>query len=333
LLLSAEIISQPVMPMLAKPGKLPVNPEDYGFEVKWDGLRAIAYVTHGQVVLYSRNLKDITSQYPEMAKLSEAVGESSVTLDGELVAMGQDGLPSFSALQHRMGLRDALTIKKTAAQIPVTYMIFDLLSLNGVSLLSRPYSERQTKLQELQLNAAAWQTPVYYPGEGALLEKASKDLGLEGIVAKRLDSSYEAGKRSGAWLKIKHQHRQELLIAGWIPGNGARSGRIGAILTGYYDVTPAEADKRGYPPKLIFAGKVGTGFSDSSLAQLAELFQTLTRPGSPFHSDLPYKQAIFLEPRLVGEFEFTEWTDEQRLRHPSFKGLRTDKNPTEVIRE
>jgi len=322
-----------LLPMLAVPGKLPDNYGDYGFEIKWDGLRAIAYITAGRITLQSRNLKDITPQYPELEALGAALGKRRLVLDGEIVALGQDGRPSFSSLQHRMGRKSVSAINKLTETIPVNYMIFDILYLDGDSLQERPYSDRRACLQNLALEGASWRTPLYRAGEGPAMVDASKEIGLEGVVAKQLDSCYEAGKRSGAWIKIKNQARQELVIAGWIPGSGRRAGQIGAILTGYYDVTADEAAIRGNPQRLFFAGKVGTGFSDLVLVHLKETFAALRRPTSPFAQAPPYKDAVYIEPSLVGEFEFTEWTPHQTLRHPSFKGLRTDKEPTAVIRE
>ncbi|MDR3563994.1 MAG: non-homologous end-joining DNA ligase [Negativicutes bacterium] len=320
-------------PMLAKAGPLPEDYSNYGFEIKWDGLRAIAYIEAGGISLASRNLKNITSQYPELAALGKTLGRHSVILDGEIVALDQAGQPSFSSLQHRMGLRSATTIAAMTATIPVHYMIFDILFLEGHSLQSLPYTERRAMLEALALNGSWWQTPPYRAGQGPDMVAASRDLGLEGVVAKRLTSLYEAGRRSGAWIKIKNQQRQELVIAGWVPGRGRRSGQIGAILTGYYDVTPEQAVARNHPQRLLFAGKVGTGFSDAMLHRLKAAFEDRRRTECPFSQQPPDKNALFIEPDLVGEFEFTEWTQDHTLRHPSFKGLRHDKEATSVIRE
>jgi bifunctional non-homologous end joining protein LigD len=333
IVLKEDILLKKLMPMLAKPGKMPRNHNDYGFEVKWDGIRALAYITDHYTVFLSRNLKDISRQYPELSALNRTVDKKAVILDGEIVALGDDGKPSFACLQHRMGLVAEKTISRMTESTPVTYMIFDILYYNTRSLEPLPYTERRQLLESLSLNGDAWQTPAYYEGTGPTLLKASKDLGLEGIVAKRLDSSYEQGKRTGAWIKIKNQARQELVIAGWVPGSGKRSGRVGSILTGYYDVNPEEAILRGYPQRLIYAGKVGTGFSDSFLDWLQGVFTKLRRPVSPFSEPIPMKDAIFVEPRLVGKFEFTEWTRQHTLRHPSFKGMHADKEATQVVRE
>ncbi len=223
------------MPMLARPGAMPENDGDYGFEMKWDGIRAILYIDHGRARLVSRNLNDITGQYPEVLPLAEAPGASQLVLDGEIVALGEDGRPSFGRLQNRMGVASDQAVRQLMATTPVTYMIFDVLYRDGVSLMDEPYTRRREALAGLQLSGKAWQTPDYAAGNGPAVQGISRRLGLEGVVAKRLDSHYQPGKRTGAWLKIKNQLRQELVIGGWVPGSGARSGRIGALLVGYYE--------------------------------------------------------------------------------------------------
>ncbi|WP_425057833.1 Multifunctional non-homologous end joining DNA repair protein LigD [Sporomusa carbonis] len=323
-----------IKPMLAKPGQLPSQGE-YSFEIKWDGIRAICYIENNKLKIISRNLKDITGQYPELAMLAEAVSPNhqELILDGEIVAFDQAGLPSFSQLQHRMGLTGEKIIAKKMQEIPAHYIIFDILSLDRRKLLDKTYIERRTILESLGLNGPNWQTPGYKTGDGLAILTASRKLGLEGIIAKRLDSSYQAGKRTGAWLKIKNQHRQELVIGGWVPGQGVRQGQIGALLVGCYDVTPEAAAARGIPQRLLYAGKVGTGFTHSTLAKLAELLHPLSQNTNPFSQNPAVKHVQYVKPKLVGEFEFTEWTPNHTLRHPSFKGLRDDKDPRQIIRE
>ncbi|QDR81134.1 non-homologous end-joining DNA ligase [Sporomusa termitida] len=324
-----------IKPMLAKPGLLPDEQDKCSFEIKWDGIRALFYLEQNNYKLLSRNLKDITGQYPELHTLAKEAGSSytDLILDGEIVAFDSSGLPSFSRLQHRMGLTQAQTIREMMAKVPAHYMIFDILLLNGHSLLHKTYSERRALLESLRLDGAHWQTPGYKTGDGREILAASRKLGLEGIIAKRLDSSYQPGKRSGAWLKIKNQHRQELLICGWVPGQGTRAGTIGALLIGYYDVLPQIAAARGVPQQLLYAGKAGTGFTLDFLAILSQRLELIKRQTNPFAQDPAVKNAHFVEPVLIGEFEFTEWTPNHTLRHPSFKGLREDKDPRQVIRE
>lgn len=308
-------------PMLAKPSLLPNEESQYGFEIKWDGIRALIYIQNSAVAIRSRNNKDITSQYPELTAIGSSLPSGNFILDGEIIAFGSDQKPSFSQLQHRMGLASPKRIAVVSKTIPVTYVLFDILVGAGQSLLHLPYTQRRTKLEALQLGGAHWQTPAWSPNGSELLA-ASRQLRLEGIMAKRLDSFYVPGKRTGDWLKIKNQQRQELVIAGWTPGEGARQGMIGSLLVGYYD--------QGH---LHYAGAVGTGFSTKTLCKLQSLLAPLQQLANPFTTLPPHNKAHFVAPKLVGEFEFTEWTPNGTLRHPSFKGLRHDKNPLEITRE
>ncbi|WP_094607265.1 Multifunctional non-homologous end joining DNA repair protein LigD [Sporomusa silvacetica DSM 10669] len=324
-----------IKPMLAKTGPLPSAQTEYSFEIKWDGIRVLFYLEKNSFTLMSRNLKDITPQYPELAALAKVVANdhTELILDGEIVAFDTDGRPSFSLLQHRLGLKKAMVMAEMLTRVPANYIIFDILSLDHSPLLEKSYTQRRAILENLTLSGPHWQTPSYKTGDGKTILAASRKLGLEGIIAKRLDSPYQAGKRTGAWIKIKNQRRQELVIGGWIPGQGARQGQIGALLLGYYDSTPQSVEACGIPQHLLYAGKVGTGFTEATLAVLAKLLAPLRRETNPFSHQPTTKNARFVEPLLVGEFEFTEWTPNHTLRHPSFKGLRDDKDPRQVIRE
>lgn len=322
-----------IKPMLAKSSGLPTDDKPYSFEIKWDGIRAILYYTTEQLIITSRNLKDVTSQYPELQQLAEMLIGQQVILDGEIIAFNKKGQPSFTLLQQRMGLNSPITIKNKMLEIPVTYIIFDILYFNQQSLLDHPYLERRRILEKLNLSGTNWQTPAYQQGSGKEILTAVSALELEGIVAKRLTSSYTPGKRSEDWLKIKNQHRQELVIGGWLPGKGQRSGGIGSLLLGYYDITSQQAKKENKQQHFLYAGKVGTGFTRDVLHKLLTLLTPLHRSTSPFIINNFPKETIFVEPQLVGEFEFTEWTPNHTLRHPSFKGLRNDKYAHDVIQE
>jgi len=319
-----EPMPERLEPMQAKLSKgLPRDQQGYGFEFKWDGIRALAYISGGRLRLSSRSLEDITNRYPELRELGGTVGARELILDGEIIAVAEGGRPSFERLQGRMGLTSEADIRRKMKEIPVGYVIFDLLYLDGHATLEVPYADRRRLLEELKLKGRYWQTPPYTPGEGTTTLEASKQLGLEGVMAKRLDSGYQPGRRSDAWLKIKNHQGQELVIGGWLPGEGGRSGRIGALLIGYYQ-----------DGKLVYAGKVGTGFTERMLDRLQALLAPLRRATSPFEGGVaPPRKAIFTEPRLVGEFEFSEWTASGQLRQPSFKGLREDKDPRSVVRE
>jgi bifunctional non-homologous end joining protein LigD len=319
-----EAMPERLEPMQAKLAReVPRDAERYGFEFKWDGIRAVAFCSGGRVRLQSRSLEDVTARYPELRRMGEAIGSRELVLDGEVIAIGKDGRPSFELLQARMGLTAEGDIRRRMKEVPVGYVIFDLLYQDGRSTMDLPYADRRRLLEALKLKGPFWQTPPSTSGDGDGTLAASRDLALEGIMAKRLDSAYLPGRRSDAWLKIKNHQGQELVIGGWLPGEGSRTGRIGALLVGYH-----EGDR------LVYAGKVGTGFSQAVLERLQALLKPLRRDLSPFQGGLtPPRPSIFTEPALVGEFEFTEWTRSGQLRHPSFKGLREDKDPRAVVRE
>jgi bifunctional non-homologous end joining protein LigD len=318
-----EPMPQRLVPMLARAATVPEDDERWAHEIKWDGVRAIAYSRPGELHLESRNLNDITDRYPELGRLVRALSSHSAILDGEIVAFDADGRPSFAALQQRMQLGSQAQVKRQAKGTPVTYMIFDLLWLDGHSLMGLPYAERRERLAALGLNGERWQTPEHVVGHGAALLKASAEQRLEGIVAKRLDSAYQPGVRSRDWVKVKSVARQELVVGGWMPGKGKRTKRIGALLLGVYE-----------DGGLRYVGRVGSGFSESELDRLERLLEPLRASTSPFTAgEKPPRGVVFVEPRLVAEIEFTEWTNGGSVRHPVYKGLRDDKPPEQVVRE
>jgi bifunctional non-homologous end joining protein LigD len=318
---------KPLKPMLATLStRLPRDEEAWAYEIKWDGVRAIAYSEGGHLRLESRNLREITSHYPELRALGPELGSTDAILDGEIVAFDDEGRPSFERLQSRMHLASESQIRRRMADTPVTYLIFDLLYLDGRSFVDLPYAERRKRLEALQLEGPSWQTPSHHRGEGKALLHLTEERGLEGLVAKRLDSRYLPGRRSRAWLKVKNIRSQELVIGGWLPGQGRRAGTIGAILVGYY-----EEDDGGR--QLRYAGRVGSGFTEAELRRLAGMLEPLETRQSPFEGRQPPKQSVFVEPRLVAEIAFREWTAARTLRAPVYKGLRTDKDPAEVILE
>lgn len=309
-----------VVPMLAKLASLPASDEGWAVEVKWDGVRALAYCRPGRLELQTRNLNTVTAQYPEVRRLSRQLGSLDAVLDGELVAFDEEGRPSFERLQQRIHQTAESVVRRRMASHPVTYVIFDLLYLDGVSLLAQPYSARRRLLEQLDLDGESWQTPAYAVGHARELLAASAERRLEGIVLKRLDSSYAPGKRNGAWLKVKNLGRQEFVIGGWQRGEGRRRNRVGSILLGHFD---ADGDFQ-------YAGKVGTGFSDRDLDELIARLRPLARKGNPFARRRGPRDAEFVEPELVAEIEFRELTAEGMVRHGSFKGLREDKAARDV---
>jgi bifunctional non-homologous end joining protein LigD len=292
-------------PMLASTGTVEEG-YDWAFEMKWDGYRGIAVCDGDDVRLISRNGLDMTATYPDVAKALAALDLSDTILDGELVAFGPNGAPSFHALQNTSG--------------PVSYLVFDVLRLDGTDVTGAPYSARRHALEELGLDDGAVRVPPVF--EGALTEavEASRELGLEGVVAKRTDSLYRPGKRSAAWVKLKHLNAQEAVIVGWRPGSGNRASTLGSLLL----AVPDGDDWR-------YAGRVGSGFSDKALKDLQRRLAPLARKTPPV--DVPRadaKDAEWVRPALVGEVTYSEETPDGRLRHPVWKGLRPDKSPDDL---
>jgi bifunctional non-homologous end joining protein LigD len=317
-----EPMPERVAPMLARPGSLPHDDDAYGYEIKWDGIRAVTYVDHGHLRLEGRNGTDFTARYPEVRELARTLGAGRLILDGEVVAFDEEGRPSFERLQTRMHLASDSAVRRRMSDTPATYVIFDLLYLDGHTTLSLSYAERRSLLEELELDGPAWRTPSYHRGEGQALLDATAELGVEGVVAKRLDCPYEPGRRSSAWVKVKNVTTQSVVIGGFTPGEGGRSRTLGALAVGVYE-----------EGRLVYAGKVGTGFTEATLGTLMRELESLRRPDSPFVGRQPPKGTVFVEPRLVADVEFREWTRSGTLRAPSFKGLRPDVDPEEVERE
>jgi bifunctional non-homologous end joining protein LigD len=321
-----EPMPEHIAPMLATLSKaLPTDDEKYSYEVKWDGVRSIAYVDGGRARFESRRGGDITPRYPELRGLGPALGSTAAVLDGEIVAFDGER-PSFERLQQRMHVANERAIRRLMNEVPVVYVMFDLLWLEGHSTLALPYRERRKLLDELTLEGPSWQTPAAHEGDGEALLGATRDLGLEGVVAKRVDSTYDPGRRSRAWLKVKNQNRQEFVIGGWLPGQGARSTSLGALLIGYYESADPDA-------RLHYAGRVGTGLSESELQRLVDLLEPLRQDTSHFTPAPRVKDAVFVEPELVAEVRFTEWTRAGVVRNPAYLGLREDRDPHEVVRE
>jgi bifunctional non-homologous end joining protein LigD len=264
-----------------------------------------------------------------VAALGGQLGRHRAVLDGEIVAFDERGVPSFERLQKRMHVASPGAIRRLTGELPVTYAVFDLLHLDGRSTMGLPYGERRRLLEELRLSGPAWQTPACHLGDGAQFLAASAEYGLEGIVAKRLNSPYRPGARTGEWLKIKNVNRQEFVVGGWLPGKGARSGQIGALLVGYYE--PVRAGGR----VLRYAGRVGSGFDEAELHRVIAGLRARSRRQSPFApvGVQPPREARFVAPELVAEVEFTAWTRDGILRHPVYKGLREDKTAQEVEME
>lgn len=304
-----------LLPMLAGGSGVPSDPADHQFEPKLDGQRVIALVGADGVVLTNRRGGEITSHYPELAGLAEAVAPRSAVLDGEVVTFDDTGLTSFQRLQRRMHV--AQPSARLLAEIPVAFVAFDVLWLDGELTVDRPQRERRTVLEGLGLRGRSWQTaPVLDATPEELLE-ACRNTGLEGFMAKRVDAPYLPGRRSPAWSKVKCGRRRELVVGGWSPGHGSRQSTIGSLALGCYDTADENTQR------LFYVGQVGSGLNEQTIRQLQKLFAQIGLPTSPFVNPPPLK-LHYVRPMLVVEIAYTEVTEGGTLRQPSVKGLRTD---------
>jgi bifunctional non-homologous end joining protein LigD len=321
-----EPLPELVRPMLATAASdLPENDQDWAYEFKWDGVRAVVYVDGGRARALSRTDRDVSVSYPELRGLGEALGSLQVILDGEIVALDADGRPSFEALQPRMNTAEPGRVRRLAESVPVTYMIFDIMHLDGHSALQVPYGERRTLLEGLELAGPHWATPPSEKGGGKAVLEAARTAGLEGVVAKRTDSAYRPGVRDPSWRKLKNFRTQSVVIGGWAGGQGRLRGDLGALLCGI----PG-------PDGLSYVGRVGTGFDAAERSELRCQLARLERQTSPFAAPLPRAELLgvtWAEPEIVGEVRFTEWTRTGRLRQPAWRGRRRDQRPEEVVVE
>ncbi len=314
----------PMLALLAE--KLPVGSE-WLYEVKVDGIRAVAVKQGRDVQLYSRKPREITSEFPQIARAVAALKVPKLVLDGEIVALDEHGRSSFQLLQN---------LRRDAAGTPLFYVVFDMLNRGGVDLTARPLTVRRNFLEQiLPRNRAALRLSPVLAGEPEHIWAESQRLELEGIIAKRKESRYESARRSGAWLKVKANKAQEFVIGGYTRERGSRQ-FFGAVLVGYYRNR-----------ELLFASAVGTGFNTAALRSLHRLFQEHRAPKCPF-ANLPVQRkgrsgggltaaemrdCTWLKPELVCQVKFYEWTRDGYLRHPVFLGLREDKSPARVVRE
>lgn len=317
-----ESLPKTLSPMLATRGSLPPPEEDdkWAYEFKWDGVRALARVDGGRLTLHSRRGDDITAAYPELQSLGEELAGRQLWLDGEVVTFA-DGKPNFAALQRRIHAGESHA-RRMSRHEPVTYLIFDLLHLDGKAYLDLPYSERRKRLAKLKLKDDRWLVSPSYPGEGPAVVQAARAQELEGAVAKRIDSPYRPGKRSGDWIKLTDVRALEVVIGGWRPGTGQRAKTFGSLMLG----VPENGGLR-------YVGQVGTGFSDEKLEFLRRKLDRLARKTSPFTTPIPRdraKDAEWVSPKLVGEVVFREWTADGKMRAPTWRGLRSDKAPQDL---
>ncbi|WP_022899200.1 ATP-dependent DNA ligase [Humibacter albus] len=314
----------PMLATLGKEAQLRHDPERWVFEGKWDGIRALAYAAGDEVRLVTRNGNDVTAQYPELTALGSNL-RSPAVLDGEVVALNE-GHPDFGLLQQRMNLQNETEISRTASRVPVRYFAFDILELDGHEVTGEEYEVRRAALEHVVVDRhrGVLQVPDVVPGPIDDAMKRSRRERLEGIVAKDRSSTYAAGKRSTSWIKVKHHGTQEVVVGGWKPGEGRRAGGVGSLLLGI-----------PHGKKLAYVGKVGTGFGDAALDEIAGRLGEIETRTTPFE-DVPSTDARgvhWVKPVFVGEVEFAEWTRGGRLRQPSWRGWRPDKAPKDVVRE
>jgi DNA ligase D-like protein (predicted ligase)/DNA ligase D-like protein (predicted 3'-phosphoesterase) len=300
-------------PMLATHGSVArLSSVVWAFEGKWDGYRLLVNADHGDLELRSRSGRDVTREYPQLQALAADLADHHVILDGEVVALDDDGVPSFEQMQNR------------ARSTRVEFWAFDVLALDGRSLLRAKYSDRR-KLLEALAAGGGLVVPAQIPADGAAALEYARKQRWEGVVAKKRDSTYQPGRRSQSWIKDKLWRTQEVVIGGWRAGEGGRTSGIGALLVGV-----PEGDG------LAFAGRVGTGFTEQDLAHLKQTLAPLHTDESPFRQRLSgpdAKNVTFVAPSLVGEVRYSERTSDGRLRQPSWRGLRPDKSPDEIVWE
>ncbi|GAA3126426.1 ATP-dependent DNA ligase [Streptomyces echinatus] len=311
-----------VAPMLATPGRLPPAAQDarWAYETKQDGQRVMVYLPgDGTVLLRARSGEVITAAYPELRPLGAALGTTPAVLDGEVLALDEQGRADFQLLQSRMGLAHApARAARRAARVPVHLVLFDVPYLTE-PLVRLPYVRRRARLEELGLAGPYWSTPGAVTGHGAEALRATREHGLEGLVCKRLDSVYEPGVRSRAWIKIRNMRAEDVIVGGWLPGKGRLTGLPGAVLVGQRD-----ADGR-----LRYVGGVGTGWSEAERVRLAELLRDAASESCPFVPAPRIAEARWVLPRLVGEVSYSTRTRNGMLRQPSWLRLRPDLTPEE----
>jgi bifunctional non-homologous end joining protein LigD len=317
-----------IHPMLATSIDEPFDSADWVFEIKWDGYRAVAFIDNGKVRLVSRNQNELTQRYPELKDLANAVKTKTAILDGEVVALDEQGRPSFSLMQQRTGFRPGGKRGPVNAAVPVLYYAFDLLYLDGYDWRKIALEARKEKLNSIIVPGDSLRYSDHYERQGKALFELAQEKGLEGIVAKKRDCPYQE-RRSSDWLKIKIRHRIECVIAGYTEPEGSRA-HFGSIVLGLYD-------KQG---RLIHVGQAGSGFTQKSLAEMWELLKQREAKTKPFYGDVEALRKVYwIKPDLVAEIEYAEWTEGTsggsgpKLRAPVFLGLRDDKDPKECLLE
>lgn len=303
--------------MLATKGEHVPTGAEWVHEVKWDGVRILLDVTGGVARAHSRNGNVVTPAWPELTQLPDVAG--GLLLDGEMIALNDRGTPDFRVLQHRMHVRNQAEVAKLVGRIPATFMVFDLLRLEGRDITDRPLTERRELLESLDLGGSPWQVPASYD-DGPMLHRATRDQGLEGIVSKRRASRYVMDRRTKDWLKFAHRHRGSFVVGGWRPQVGTTN-RLAALLVG-----------ERTPQGLMYRGRVGSGIAGATSRLLQGLLEPHHTDASPFDDEVPRVDAegtTWVEPVVVVDID-THGLGYERLRQPSFRGVRTDLNPEDL---
>ncbi|HZQ66991.1 MAG TPA: non-homologous end-joining DNA ligase [Terriglobales bacterium] len=315
-----------VNPMLAISTDKAFNDKEWLFEIKWDGYRAVSFIENGQVRLVSRNQNDLTAQFSELKSLPSQVRAARAVLDGEVVALDEEGRASFSLMQQRTGFRKYGQRVAGQGGIPIVYYVFDLIYADGYDLRKVALEDRKAALQEILVTGDGVRYSDHYPEQGLALFEVAKQKGLEGIVAKRRQSCYEE-RRTREWMKIKITRTIEAVIGGYTEPEGSRK-HFGSLVLGLFN-------DQG---QLVHVGQAGTGFDQKLLKQVFDVLKARETPRSPFNGPVDAKKVHWVKPELVAEIKFGEWTHETsdgglKLRAPVFMGLREDKDPKECTFE
>lgn len=320
----ARALPRNLPPMLAVSGEMPLSPAQWGLEYKWDGVRALCYWDGRHLSLQDRNQVEITARFPELQEWAGSLPDRPFILDGELVALNDQGQLDDATLQRRM--LSKVRPDRVPGEAPVYYYAFDLLFMGDRSTMKLPYGERREILANVDIDWGCCRVPFSHIGQAQAMLETAVDVGLEGVIAKRLDSIYEPGRRSPHWLKIKVANSQSFVIGGWIPQPGADR-QVGALLIGVYDERK----------RLQYAGRVEAGFTERDRRTLPQALRPWQRPTSPFRSPdktvLSNEQVVYVTPRLIARVQYSDWPTGKPVQDAVYKGLRLDRIPLEVMRE
>ncbi len=306
---------RPIKPMLAKTGE-PFDSDDYLFEIKWDGLRALLFKHEGKVELQNRNLREVTRWYPELQKLGASIRAKAAIIDGETVILGQDGIPDFHQMQNRFGIDDVNRAAVLGKTIPATYVAFDLLHLNGRDLLSVPLEERKRRLKSILREGPHLLYGDHVEKHGKRFYEDALNKGFEGVIGKERSSQYLPGARGSSWIKIKGSTTVDCVIIGFAKGEGARASTFGSLVLAAYN-------RKG---ELQHIGNVGGGFDNQTLASLKAKLASLVRKTPVIKEPIEVLSPVtWVRPSLVCEVRYMSWTADKKLRFPRFSTLRIDK--------